>query len=165
MGCGPQEGSLSNKMFSKIPDNGSILCPPPDTCELKDDLGRRPLANCIMLKIDQRCADWFVLRQFRVTGTSAGKILSNNNEVRNSIGMDSNVAQSTEQALQKILQSFLKTWFSSSRSNEPMMRGTANESEIIASLASWDFVQCLYVCGMLARKGDDWLGCSPGGVA
>ena len=45
------------------------------------------------------------------------------------------------------------------------MRRTANESAVIASLASRDFVQCLYECGMLSRKGEDWLACSPDGVA
>ena len=97
----PKRAALSNKMFSKRTDSGRILCPPPDTCDLKDDIERRLLAKRIVLTIDHRCGDWFVLRRFRVTGKSAGKVLCNNNEVRNIIRTDSNVPQSTKQILQK----------------------------------------------------------------
>ena len=161
----PGRATSSSKKFAKKTDNGRIWCALPDICDLKDDLERRLLATCIVITIDQRCADWFVLCQFRVTRTSAGKILCNNNEVRNIIRMDSNVAQSTEQNLQQILQSFVRTWFSWSISSEPMMRATANDSAFIASLASRDFVQCICEIGTLARKGEDCLACSPDVVA
>lgn len=37
-------------------------------------------SRCHSLTVGQKCADWFVMRQFRVTETNAGKtILSNNN--------------------------------------------------------------------------------------
>ena len=45
------------------------------------------------------------------------------------------------------------------------MRVISNESAVIASMSSRDFVQCLYDCGMLSRKGEDLLPCSPDGVA
>jgi hypothetical protein len=48
----------------------------------------------------QRCADWFVLRQFRVTGTTAGNNLLGNESVCNEVGyyfmVDSSLEQETQ---------------------------------------------------------------------
>ena len=79
------------------------MCPPLDTCDLKDDMERCLLANYILLIIERRCADWFFLGQIRVIGTNAGNIMCNYDEVITILRVYSNVAQSEEQTLQQIL--------------------------------------------------------------
>lgn len=60
---------------------------------LKDFLEGALHGNCELLTIGQRCADWFVLRQFRVTGTNAGLILMSNGEVRSALGLPAGESQ------------------------------------------------------------------------
>ena len=57
-----------------------------------------------------------------------------------------------ERSLKQVLCSLCETWFSSTRSTEPMMRGTANESAVLSSLSSLSFVKCIYECGMIGKK-------------
>ena len=41
----------------------------------KSAVAREVMKHCQILTIGQRCADWFVMRQFRVTGTLAGRFI------------------------------------------------------------------------------------------
>jgi CRISPR/Cas system type I-B associated protein Csh2 (Cas7 group RAMP superfamily) len=82
-----------------------------------------------------------VLRQFRVTGTNAGKTLLGNESVRNEVGYTSMVDVSLEQEIQNAFISFEErilalssSWFSSARSTESMMRGTSNEALVVNAL-------------------------------
>lgn len=55
--------------------------------ELKDNLEAVIKTNCVSLTVGQRCADWFVLRQFRVTGTNAGLMLLSSDTARSALGI------------------------------------------------------------------------------
>ena len=66
--------ALEQKLFSKRGDDNRIVSPAVDPLDPKDVPDRHLLCKCTVLTINQRCADWFVLRQLRVTGTGAGKI-------------------------------------------------------------------------------------------
>lgn len=160
----PRNSTLSNKLFQKRNDDGKFMIPAVECTDMRDVIERHILNHCAVLTVDQRCADWFVLRQFRVTGTSAGKILCANANIRGLVGMADRDARN-EQSFKEHLSSFAQTWFSSSRSTEPMMRGTANEGAVMSSLNGRDFVKCIYECGMLGKKNETWLACSPDGIA
>jgi hypothetical protein len=64
----PDAGLAHSALFIKRDDNGHIITPAPDSPDCKDIFERGILRNCVVLTVGQRCADWFVLRQFRVTG-------------------------------------------------------------------------------------------------
>lgn len=81
---------------------------------------------CVPLTMGQRCADWFVLRQFRVTGTNAGLILNESLDYRLAVHLpisNSIPVRSTDEWFS----SFHGSWFSDKVSTEAMMRGSANE--------------------------------------
>ena len=63
-----------------------------------------------------------------------------------------------------LLPSLAAVWFSSARSTEAMMRGTANESAVFAAVSRKPFVKVMFECGMLAMKSTEWMACSPDGV-
>ncbi|PXF43106.1 hypothetical protein BWQ96_07140 [Gracilariopsis chorda] len=159
----PKCTRMFGTLFSKRDNTGRLTIPPNDSTEFQDVIERHILDHCSVLTLDQRCADWFVLRQFRVTGTSAGKILHANDAFREMVGLSEPTC--TEQTLQQSLLSFVQTWFGGGRSTEPMMRGTANEPAVVASLKLKAFVQAFYSCGMLSMKAKPWLACSPDGIA
>ena len=123
------------------------------------------LANCAVLTVGQRCADWFVMRQFRITGTIAAKVLLSDSGIREMVGLsdrDDDVNLIEPKAL---LCDLMSSWFSSARSTESMMRGTINEPAVMEALTSKDFVIAVFEVGMLALPSSPWLACSPDGVA
>lgn len=50
---------------------------------------------CHVLKLGQHCADWFILRQFRVTGTNYGIILMSKSRVRSKLWVQGDVNDRT----------------------------------------------------------------------
>lgn len=56
--------------------------------QLKELAQNKILTNCEPLTVGQRCADSFVLRQFRVTGSNAGIVLLRNNEMRKLLNLE-----------------------------------------------------------------------------
>lgn len=62
--------SVNNALFRSENNPNMLRC----ECE------RSLKLTCVPLTIGQRCADWFELRKFRVTGTSAGLILKSDPE-------------------------------------------------------------------------------------
>lgn len=121
------------------------------------------LRNCCVLTKGQRCADWFIMRQFRVTGTIAGKIMLADNNVRVLLGYPPHPDPAPDETA--MLNSLVQSWFSGARSTEAMMRGTANESAVLGAVCNKDFIVAAFECGMVARKDADWLACSPDAVA
>lgn len=87
-----------------------------------------------VLTREQRCSGWFVMRQFRVTSTVAGIFLLSYATLISTIGNDtSKVTKISETECMCLIRN---PCFSSSRSTEHMMRGTANDRPVIASLNS-----------------------------
>lgn len=73
-----EQSSNSNDkilMFYKFAD-------PPQPRVLVENAVRK---RCIFLTKGQRCADWFILQQFKVTGTIAEKILLSHDLVLNTM--------------------------------------------------------------------------------
>jgi hypothetical protein len=168
----PGCGLTTETLFVKRDDNGRICIPSPDSEAPKDLVERVVLANCVVLTVGQRCADWFVLRQFRVTGTNAGKFLMSDDEARTAIDYDitDNCNQLSEpldcdSCDSRTSLSLLSSWFISSRSTEPMMRGSVNENALLRALRRKTFMAGLFEAGMIAKKGKEWLACSPDGIA
>lgn len=88
----------------------------------------------------------------------------NNRNVRECLGLFPFIPEN-ELLLADMLALFVTTWFSSSRSTEQMMRGTANESPAFSALSKMSFVTALFGCSMLSKKGEEWLACSPDELA
>lgn len=93
-----------------------------------------------MKTIDQRCADWFLLRQFIVTGTIAGMVLLSDSPVVDVLGIVSAVSEETIRP-NEVLQNLSGSCLTSSRSTEAMKRGTANEGAVLAALRRKGFVK------------------------
>jgi hypothetical protein len=77
---------------------------------------QRLIRTCRVVTLGQRCADWFVLRQFRITGTNASNILMNVNTVRScprlSCAPDNdNSRDHEEQSSRTLLETFASSWF------------------------------------------------------
>lgn len=135
--------------------------------ESTDVLGKKCEAvlshSCFPLTIGQRCADWFTLRQFRVTGTNAGIILRQNEAFLAAMNLTAGTTE--ERTLSQWFTLFCNGWFNSKVSTEAMMRGTANEGPVIQFVRNLSFVASVYDVGMLALTRHPHLACSPDGVA
>lgn len=151
-------------LFSNRDDEGLIVTPSPSYSSDKDMVEHLLLQRCSIIAVGQRCADWFVLRQFRLTGTSAGTIFIADSTVRECVGLPQRQGFG-EITLSERLKSLSQTWFSASWSNEAIKRGSMNERAIFAALSFKPFVQAVYECGMLSRADADWMACSPDGIA
>ena len=81
---------------------------------------------CQILAVGQRCADWFVLRQFRATGTNSRIVLLESSAFRTIIGLETTDAHN-EMTCREWFEVFFKGWFSSKVSIEAMMMESANE--------------------------------------
>jgi hypothetical protein len=99
---------------------------------------------------------------FRVTGTIAATILLSASDLRVRMGLrGAGPAALTDRAL---FEKLMASWFSSARSSEPMMRGTANEGAIFAALQAKPYIIALFECGMFAIKSVPWIACSPDAI-
>jgi transposase-like protein len=139
--------------------------PSTDCVENKGKIERHLLEHCLLLTISQRCADWFILRQFRVTGTNASQVILADSIIREKLGLRETASRDSESfSNERILRDLVQSWFSTSRSTDEMKRGTANESAVLAALKRKRFVKALYEGGMFAKRETPWLACSPDGI-
>ncbi|PXF43284.1 hypothetical protein BWQ96_06981 [Gracilariopsis chorda] len=120
--------------------------------------------RCEVLTVSQRCADWFVLRQFRVTGTNAGLVLMSSPCFRSILRLPAS-SGTEETTMPQWFERFYKGWFSTKTSTEAMMRGSANECAVLSALRAKPFVTAVFEVGMLAVKERRFLSCSPDGIA
>ena len=160
----PKTEQFVHLLFSVKDEAGRVICQAADSTLDKDIVERAFLQNCTILTVGQRCADWFVLRQFRVTGTTAGKLITKDDRFRRAIGLPLQTAEQDVSTAREF-QSLVASWFGMFRSTEEMMRGTANESAALAALSAKPFVKAVFECGMLAKSNASWLACSPDGIA
>lgn len=144
--------SVSRTLFAGNDNPGSKCC---ETALLQ---------HCFPLTVGQRCADWFTLRQFRVTGTNSCLILQQDPGFRAQVGLPSQPV-GRERTLGDWFVVLMDSWFSEKVSTEPMMRGSANEGPVIAHLRTMAFVRDVYEVGMLELSQHQELACSPDGVA
>ena len=63
--------------------------PDPGSSDLKDKVERHLCRICTILTTAQRSADWFIMRQLRLTSTNAGLIFISDNAIRTlCLGLD-----------------------------------------------------------------------------
>lgn len=159
----PKAASTAGLLFSRRQGDPSLTVPSDTSVDTRDVLQRHCLSNTAILTVDQRCSDWFILRQFRVTGTMSGRLLMRDPELLHRLGMQ--VSELPDRSVSESFEDLAKGWISSARSTEAMMRGTATESAALASIRKKDFVKGVLPCGMFGDNDQPWLACSPDGVA
>jgi hypothetical protein len=115
-----------------------------------------------VLTVGQRFADWFLMRQFRITGTVAGDVLKRNAILRAALGLP--FLDISEREPEDQLDTFALSWFSTKRSTEAMKRGTCNEEAAVKALRGLPWVKTIHECGMLGCKHMNYLACSPDAV-
>lgn len=104
---------------------------------------------CHVLTLGQRCADWFIPWQFRVTGTNAGILLIPNYRVRSERSVKGDGNEGTLGQLFPVLQA---GWFSSKISTEVMKMGTLNEPAVLNALQRFDSIKAVFDIDMLVMK-------------
>lgn len=57
----PRTDPVVHMLFSKRDDTGRIVCPVLSSSTEKDIVERMLLQKCTVLKVGQRCADWFTI--------------------------------------------------------------------------------------------------------
>lgn len=127
--------------------------------DLKAVLARMARDACNVLSIGQRGGDWFILRQFSITKTTAGKIHLSNVRLLEVMGRfrDASVAACERLTLKMVLSDLCRSWISPIRSTEDMMRGTLNEETVFAAVKIIDFVKAVFEVGMLGDLLHSWL--------
>lgn len=118
---------------------------------------------CSINTIGQRCADWFVQRQFKITGTTAATILSKNSMYRSTLGLPS--IEDDPFSDSQWFNLFCVSWFSSKCSTEEMKRGTENETAVVENLKKKPFIKAVFEIGLVSKKDHPCLGCSSDGIA
>lgn len=79
------------------------------------------------MTVSQRCADWFALRRFRLRYTAAGSLLLKCEEYREFMKLPAFDIPEPEPT--EVLETLSKGWFTSNRSTDDMLPGTATEMQ------------------------------------
>lgn len=110
--------------------------------------------------VAQRCADWFILRCFRISATMAADIFCVlPTQIWDSPLPDKSKMQDrTDRDWFKI---WMDSWFSRSRSTERMVRGKRNENAVLACFEKCDHVPCVQDVGLLQHKEHPFFAYSP----
>lgn len=117
--------------------------------------------RCHILTVGQRCADWFVLRQFRITATLAEDVFAALDWSDATVALFPTAKERTHK---EWIGRWTDSWFSTRRSTEAMMRGTRNEDTVIDCFDRASYVFCTRTVGLLARNDAPFIACSPDGV-
>lgn len=119
--------------------------------------------QCTPLTIGQRCADWFLLRRFRLTATIAAKLLQHDSTFRESLQLrrTDGVTKDAKAWMKELMTS----WFSNRRGTEAMMRGTINENCVLSALEGMPWVKAIREVGLLSRREETYWAASPDAVA
>lgn len=102
---------------------------------------------CFHLDTGQRCADWFILSQVRVTGTIGSTILQHNQDFLSYLGRGIDSAR--ERIMAKWFSLYFDSCFSLMVSTEAMQRGRANELAVLKFISSIFSVMAVSDVGML----------------
>ena len=111
--------------------------------------------------MDQRCADWFVMRQFRVTDTVGSNIVTCCPELSETMGYEPKEIPFSISDPKALMRRLCNSWFTTKRSSEAMMRGTANEDAVLNFLKRQPYTKELFCIGLLTVKDGPWLASSP----
>lgn len=104
----------------------------------------------------QRCADCFILREFRIIGTIVGRIILDDPATLKSLKFPARTTVGGSLKKQ-ILRSLVESWFLFFHATEHMIRATVNEPAVIRALCKKEFILDVQECSMLASKDSEWL--------
>ena len=157
--------SLDGHHFNYKTREGRVMMPSQSTEDgnRKKELELITQKNVKILTIAQSCADWFVLRKFRLTSTAAATLLLKCDAYRHYMSLPPSDA--TEPSPLEILESLSKGWFSSTRSTEDMIRGTVNEDAVLACFRKQSYIEDVFKFGMFCHRLNVWLRCSLDDIA
>lgn len=109
----------------------------------------------------QRCADWLLLLNLRITDTIEAKVLLRDNGIRNELGIY--VPAPTQLSKVEWMQQFCEGWFSQRHSTEAMERGSGN-CNVHKALLGMEFITGVYNIGLMNQKEKSGLACSADSV-
>lgn len=115
--------------------------------EVRASVQETILRDFFVLTKAQRYADWFILRQFIVTGTNLTNIMLQNHSLRQCLRIPERSKLLTNK-MSDCKNVFVKSWFSSNRRTEEMMRGSANEGAVLNSLRRNVWVMSIFELGI-----------------
>ena len=126
----------------------------------------------VPLTCGQRCADWFVLRRFLVTGTTGHEIASDDPAARKILFGDATRGNEELHDMRSKASALFKSWFHvkkpfGSKANRAIITGNLNESAITAQLREMAWVDAIFEIGLVRsrRAGHEHLGCSADNIA
>lgn len=114
--------------------------------------GEALLTECTPLTTGERCADWFVLRRFGLTGTTVARVLKADPAVRALLGMGP-IHDPVRTILQWI-EELANRWFSTRRGTESMARRSVNEDAVKSALLGLPAVVHIAPVGLVARRSE-----------
>ena len=101
------------------------------------------------LTLDQRCADWFILRRFSITGTAAAKLAA---------------MQDSPDLMEKAAALLVESWTGRGRASEAMLSGQLNEDMVFTEVLQLPWVTSGFTAGLLSRKEAPHFAVSPDGL-
>lgn len=101
------------------------------------------MEHSIPLTIGQRCADWFVLRRFRITGTIASLLMASNPRLSEILSTRDLNQEEERPDSSGLMSKLVASWFSRSRSTEAMKRGSGNENPMATYLSGNSASVCI----------------------
>lgn len=147
-----------------IKKKDEILFFPGEGSEARHALENTLLDKTTPLTCWQRCADWFVCREFIVTGTVAQKLGKIDQDARQLLLANPGVAPDVDE--KQIAETLFKSWvFKSFTGTAAMKTGNMNERNVFLSVRSQDWCSAIYEAGLFASKEFPCVAASPDGVA
>ena len=116
----------------------------------------------VPLTMDQRCADWFVLRRFILTGTTAAGLATRGPSACTLVTKQKGKQLTNEETFARMC----KSWFCRyRRPSENMRQGTMNETPVMNTLRKQQYIQQLFGIGLIYNETCKWIGASCDGIA
>ena len=158
----PYERSFRGHLFTTRDDSRRIV--EPDAQTYRPVMEQHFLDCCEVLTVGQRCADWFVMRQFRVTATVGSRIITCCPALREAVGYEPKKVPFSISEPSELVKGLCKSWFTTTRATEAMMRGTMNENAVLNYLRRRSYTKSLFSVGILSLKDHPWLASSPDAI-
>ena len=111
--------------------------------------------HCSPLTCGQRCADWFLMRSFRVTGTMAASVSRTDNDL----------SAPTDEENRALMVKCVKSWYGRFKGTSAMHEGTMNEEPTADAFSLEPMVVDFYEIGLLQCNEFPFIAVSPDGVA
>lgn len=123
--------------------------------------------RCAPLTCWQRCADWFCLRLFTVSGTTGGQLAKRDWDARQLLVQNPELGWDELDNSETHVAGLLRAgWvFNRGLSTQAMKIGTGNEDSVIRAVRGLPWCSAVFECGLFAHKDEGYITASPDGVA